>query len=280
MSSKPMAREHFLIYPDSLEGGHTNDDSVRAPPKRTARRAKPSQALHQNGRYSVRFSLLHRPCRQLRDFKSATTPGSAADDTSVIVTADSTVKGHIANAAHTYQVEVALAEDGDVVATLTTDAGGNFTFKPTDLSPGEVHLYFRGVDASDPAQTVTGEYLEYSFVYQPLPSLIVSALSLQNDTGASPTDKKTSDATVMGTLAAIASDDSQVAFPSDFTQITVEVDQNGDGAVDGTAIVDGNHDFSYLPTGLLGGEVTIRVLREGMGSLTKALMLFKPTGPS
>lgn len=71
-------------------------------------------------------------------------------------------------------------------------------------------------------------------------------LGLANDTGDSAADRSTSDPTIEGRI------------PSAVAGVTVEIDIDNDGTPDGTTTTDGLGNFSYSPSGLTEGQVSIQ----------------------
>jgi len=172
-------------------------------------------------------------------------------------------------------LEFDLNGDGVADATGTTDAQGDFTFTPTagSLAYGSVTIAARTViHDADQTALAYSPWKSLTFTLTPSPVAVPSVVDLRlaNDDGASATDKITSDATVTGRVTfpppvapAVAEN---VSFPtgtltSSATQsvdfLTVQVDTNGDGVPDATTTTGVGGTFSYLPTGLSAGNVTI-----------------------
>ncbi|HJT36415.1 MAG TPA: choice-of-anchor D domain-containing protein, partial [Pirellulales bacterium] len=145
-------------------------------------------------------------------------------------------------------------------ASTTTGPGGTFVYTPQGLAAGSVTIRARAVGRDSQQNKIYGEWTSLSFTYAKpatnVPS--VSALTLANPlppvAGASPTAPPTAtDPTVTGQLAALA-DTSPLATAF----VTVEIDTNNDGTPDATVQADANGNFSYTPTGLALGTVTIQ----------------------
>jgi hypothetical protein len=120
-----------------------------------------------------------------------------------------------------------------VAATATSDASGKWTFTPTGLADGQ-----HTIVASETSAAGTGT-AGVTLTLDTLAPVVTSKLA--NDTGASATDRITSNATISGTAAA----NSTVKFTVDGT------------AVAATATTDASGNWSFTPSGLAGGQHTI-----------------------
>ncbi|HYD04592.1 MAG TPA: Ig-like domain-containing protein, partial [Reyranella sp.] len=120
-----------------------------------------------------------------------------------------------------------------IAATATADATGKWTFTPTGLGDGQ-----HTIVASETNAAGTGS-ATVAFTLDKTAPTVTSKLT--NDTGASATDKITSNATISGTAAP----NSAVKFTVDGAAITT------------TATADANGAWSFTPTGLSDGQHTI-----------------------
>ncbi|MBN2024915.1 MAG: hypothetical protein JW809_19215, partial [Pirellulales bacterium] len=139
--------------------------------------------------------------------------------------------------------------DGQVIA----EDNGYFVYTPFGLPVGtEVTLYVRALDAEGTIDFDTdwaeGIDVELDYSENNVPYVDALSFSLQHDTGVSQTDGRTADPTVTGTLE----DDGPRQG------LRVEFDLDGDDMADGFALADENGGFSFTPTGLTQGMVSIR----------------------
>lgn len=105
-----------------------------------------------------------------------------------------------------------------------------------------------GGDGSDPiyGPWVEIDLSEYSSEFP----VLVSQLILWSDSGISHSDGKSENTTIAGLLFA--------EDPALVSQMIVQVDENGDGVVDGATTADAQGGFVYRPNFLPFGEVTVR----------------------
>ncbi len=175
--------------------------------------------------------------------------GTSNSDT---ITSDPTVSGSISDNG---RVEWKLVEfdqnnDGIVDASVRTNDQGNFMYTPLGLASGAATIRARAGEW-DPGQTayIFGGWTQLSFTLDSSANLVpsVASLALMRDTGSSSSDGVTSESAMTGTVA----DDGELGG------LRVEFDHNGDGSAEGFALA-GAGTFSYVPTGISPGQLTIR----------------------
>ncbi|HWB12601.1 MAG TPA: choice-of-anchor D domain-containing protein, partial [Pirellulales bacterium] len=154
--------------------------------------------------------------------------------------------------------------DGTPTASTATGPGGTFTFKPTGLAYGQVTIRARAVGVDSQGNPVYGDWTSLTFTYQQPPSNLATVSSLVL---ASPLpqvvgpglSQTASDPTVNGQLAA----PSGQTNPNATAFLAVEFDTNagnesgGNYAPNATVQADANGNFTFTPTGLSYGPVTI-----------------------
>ena len=135
-------------------------------------------------------------------------------------------------------------DDGMADTSAMADSAGTVSVMANGLSSG-----FHTVRARLLDEDAGRDWLPLAFHYlAPITSTPqIATLGLANDTGNSPTDRATADATVSGQLVGSSVDG-----------VTVELDWNGDGESDGTALSDAAGDFSFTPSNLGEGLVNVR----------------------
>jgi hypothetical protein len=118
------------------------------------------------------------------------------------------------------------------------------------LTPGATTLEVRSL-AFDAVtkQTLTGAWtpLEFTYVAPTIAPPAVASLALADDTGASNTDKITTDPTVSGTATGVNTG----------AALVIQLDTNGDGTPDATTTADAGGIFTWTPQNLSAGQVTI-----------------------
>ena len=166
-------------------------------------------------------------------------------------TTDPTLAGHVTADGNPKRVEVDFDYNGDGVAdaSTTANADGTFTFKPVGLALGSVTIHVRAVNGDD---NITGNWTTISFTLAAPQAPAVSTLALLNVTGGA-NSGVTDDPTVTGTLAASALS----GAGADLADVTVQFDTNGDGLPDGSTTTDDNGNFTWTPSGVNPGTVTI-----------------------
>lgn len=190
--------------------------------------------------------------------------GSSATDK---ITSDATLVGRIVNEGNlaAITVECDYNADGVVDQSITTDRTGAFRLEPTGLSHGNVTVRLRARELNEVAgQYLVSAWTPFTFTWEAASNTAaqVTSLSLQSDTGASSSDSISSDPTIVG----------QISNDGEVGGLLVELDHNGDGVVDGTAVTDADGSFTYLPEGIALGAVTISV--RARESVENALPLF------
>jgi hypothetical protein len=167
-----------------------------------------------------------------------------------LLTTDPTLIGQVTNDGSPSSLLVQFDHDGDelIEGSALTDAEGRFTYRPAGLSAGSVAIRARVKELTADGAPLYGDWLFFTFTLETAadPTLRVTQLVLANDTGASSSDRATADPTVSGEISAATAD------------VPIEFDHNDDGRSDGTATTDEAGHFSYTPTGLGEGYVTIR----------------------
>jgi len=130
---------------------------------------------------------------------------------------------------------VSFTVDGTPIATtVTANGNGNWVFTPTGLADGQHTVIASETDAAGNAGPAS-----LTFMLDSTAPVVTEAL--KNDTGSSPTDKITSDPTVMGS-----------GDPNATVHFTVD-----GGAIASTVAADGNGHWTFADTGLLDGTHTI-----------------------
>ncbi len=173
--------------------------------------------------------------------------GSFSDDG---VTSDPTLTGQVSDDGYLDSLEVQFDHDGDGVAdgsTLTT-LDGSFSYAPAGLPFGPVTVRARAGEW-DPGlgEVAYGDWASFSFTLEPAVPPQVQTLQLVNDDGATNSDLVTSDPLLFG----LVTNDGPVGG------LEVEFDHDGDGVAEGTSVTGSEGAFTYQPTGITPGPVTI-----------------------
>jgi hypothetical protein len=166
-------------------------------------------------------------------------------------------------------VQIDTTGDGTPDATTTTGVGGTFSFTPTGLSAGPVTVAFRAVTKDAAGNTVDGPWASFTFTYQPPPSNLptISELAMASplpadevQAGSDPSNLPVvSDPTITGQLTPPASAEGNANNPaSSVAGDIVQFDTNDDGTPDASVVADANGDFSFTPSGLSYGSVTVQ----------------------
>ena len=183
------------------------------------------------------------------NFRLQNDTGTSATD---LVTSDPTVAGEVSAGDMLYGLTVEFDVDGDGMAdgTTLTDDDGHFSYLPTGLEPGEITIKARAYSVLDTqGNSVQGAWTELTFTLEAAPAPIISDLRLVHDTGESDTDKVTSDPQIAG----------QVTIDGAPASIMIEFDANGDDQRDGYVLSDLEGNFSFTPTGLADGPVSVQI---------------------
>ncbi|MGN6544626.1 MAG: Calx-beta domain-containing protein, partial [Aureliella sp.] len=141
-------------------------------------------------------------------------------------------------------------QDGNADTLLTPQEDGQFLYNALELQPGQYTIDVWATRFStifDATETGPTQSFSFTLEAKPQSTLAVTELALVDDTGINKTDLITSNPTISGKLV----NDGSVA------QLTVEIDVNADGVVDGTTTTDNNGYFQFTPTGLALGPKSI-----------------------
>lgn len=167
------------------------------------------------------------------------------------ITADATLVGTVRNERFVEGIAVELHFGGTLPdQTAVVDAMGSFSLAPVALAAGPVTVQARARETNPQTGAVlVGQWTTFTFTYQPAANLpaAVSEFSLVSDTGASSTDRSTTDSRLQG----------QITNDGILEGLVVEFDHNADGVIDGTAQVDSQGRFTYAPV-LAVGSWTVR----------------------
>jgi hypothetical protein len=156
-------------------------------------------------------------------------------------TTDPTVTGTINHAGQGQFVIVQFSLDDDFASLNGQVVVGNdlhFTYRPTGLAVGNVTLYARTKDVDHNGTVIySAPTAPFTFHLEELADqpLIVSQLSLDEDTGNSDHDLSTADATVKGQIAGFRSSET----------LTIQIDFNNDGVADLTVAPEPDGSFSF-----------------------------------
>jgi hypothetical protein len=177
------------------------------------------------------------------------TGSSAADG----VTTDARISGAVAlNDAGPLNLLGLLVEldhnsDGVADGSTTTNASGDFSYRPEGLPVGTATIKARaGRTGETQWEYVFGSWQSLTFTLEADPNNAPPALAclgLAFDTGSSDSDAITSDPTVAGT----------VTNGDDVFMLRVEFDHDGDGLADSFTQTDRLGNFRYTPDGLVSG---------------------------
>lgn len=136
---------------------------------------------------------------------------------------------------------------GDVglVGTVRTNENGEFSFTARDFTASQtINLWFV-VSEETAIGTLDSLPTQFSFDYLDNAAPVITTLSLVNDSGASSTDGVTNDLTIEG----------QISHADGFIEgVTIEIDEDSDGVVDGAAQTDELGNFVYQPTKIVAGS--------------------------
>gem|GEM_PF-6661645 len=222
---------HYHTYEVSMVGSIPDDNATRTESERI------------EGEWvDIEFELLNAAPELV--------PGSLA------ATSEPTISGSVTSpvAASVAGLTVEIDHNGDGIAEGTTTVGtdGTFTYTPTEFAASHqdqtITLQLRAIDLYSRSTTLTGEWVEFDFTLSALSSPVVSALDLQADEDPSTEGLRSSDPVLVGSVANL---------PAGALQVRVEFDHDGDQTADGTARVDLEGNFTYVPTDLAYGNPTI-----------------------
>lgn len=171
-------------------------------------------------------------------------------------------------------VEFDTNSDGVPDGEALLSADGTFSFTPIGLTYGSVTIAAREADHDPTLPAITySAWKTLTFTYEPpaAPAPTINDLRLSNDDGSSATDNITSDPTITGrvTLGAggsglgAAGGTASSPFPTDAPPspdfLPVEIDTNADDVADFTTTTGPGGTFTFTPTGLAYGPVTVSV---------------------
>jgi hypothetical protein len=147
-------------------------------------------------------------------------------------------------------IQIEFDHDGDNIVDGTARSGtdGSFTYIPRNLDAGEVEIRVRGVEVEPrTSDELFGDWFPIEFTYDPQPRGPEIEFTLKNDNLDEPDDLITSDPTLIGQVL----DVSGLGIPM------VEFDFNGDETPDTSILTDHSGQFTYKPTSLTVGAVTV-----------------------
>jgi Ca2+-binding RTX toxin-like protein len=176
--------------------------------------------------------------------------GSDPDDN---ITFDPALVGSLTNDGNLAYAHVEFQHNSTSIGSTTADANGNFRFVPTTLPYGQVTVEARAREWDYETQShVYGAWTSLTFTYEEfdIPAPTVSQVGLYCDTGTSSTDNITANNMLTGVLT----DDGY--FLQD---VTVEIDIDNDGDVDGTTATDAEGRFFFDPGLMAYAAQTIKV---------------------
>ncbi|MGH7137142.1 MAG: hypothetical protein ACREHD_15480, partial [Pirellulales bacterium] len=186
-------------------------------------------------------------------------PDPASTDSSPVIAGQVAYQGNLSGITIQFDTDGKGTPDG----TATTDAYGRFEFTPSGLTPGNVTIDARSyvVDGAT-KQVLIGPWTPFSFSWQPPASgpLSIGSLQLADSwTVTGPVPLTASDPTVTGSVVAgfPGAANSSGGGSGDVSNQIVQFDTNGDGVPDASTTTDSAGDFTYTPTGLAAGVVTI-----------------------
>jgi len=164
-----------------------------------------------------------------------------------------TVVGTVANDGSSAGITVEIDTTGDFIpdGMAVTDAGGAFTYTATDLPVGTgvtIHARAKEWNPATAEYQFSAQWADFTFTVVSNSTPTIQGLQLVNDTG-TPGDGSTTDPTIQGTV--VNPDGGSALIP-------VKIDIQGDDTVDAVVFSDENGEFTYTPTGLAAGAVTIR----------------------
>jgi len=152
-------------------------------------------------------------------------------------------------------VELDYNNDGTPEKTLAVSNLGTFQFI-ANLSAGAKTIRARAKEnVAGTSATQVGAWTSVSFTLLATPASDsrLTFLGLVQDTGNSSQDKATSNPAVQGHVEGTGG-----------VPVTIQIDKDGNGTVDGTVTTDTNGDFAYVPQGLSAGVTTIRARVAGL----------------
>ena len=196
---------------------------------------------------TVTFTLEAAPPASILELHLADDNGDDPEDG---ITSDPTLQGRlnpeegfVSNVA----VEIDVDNNGVVDLVTITDSIGAFHVLPDGIAVGTSTVQARSVRFDDQLQAdVHSDWKPLTLTYAPVAPPAVDVLSLVEDTGVSHTDLLTTQREIRGRLSGDV-----------VSNVTVELDNDGDGVVDGRRITDQWGIFEYRPSGLTAGSVTI-----------------------
>ena len=170
------------------------------------------------------------------------------------IVTDPTIHGQVQNSDSSpvpfVTVDIDTNGDGHAEAQVTTDASGNFSYTPDSLPTGDnaISAWVHGYDYTQAAfvdGTATTLTLDYEPVAPQAPT--IENLRLLCQTGTDESSLPTAaNLTIAGNIDSATAD------------VAVQYRVSGAGTNLGTVLTDDNGDFSFVPTGLATGAVTIQ----------------------
>jgi len=150
-------------------------------------------------------------------------------------------------------VEIDHNRDGVADGTTIVFTDGTFEYTAEGLNPGSVELFIRVIDSYTESESLVGSWQPFTFELKSIAPPVVSSLVLTVDEDLSGTSPTSSNPELTG----------NVTVPEGITQLTIEFDYQGPGEVgyglvDGSATVDLFGNFTFSPSNLPYGNVTIR----------------------
>ncbi len=185
-------------------------------------------------------------------------PLALVEDTGTVgdgKSANPSLKGTVTNDGLYSGLVVQIDHNGDDIAdgVAGVDSTGNFTYTPHGLAYGTYTFRARVKELNQLGTPMYSSWQTLALDYQPeaYQGVKITTLNLASDTGNSATDGATSNPSLTGSISGTTS------------PIVIRFDHNGDEVTDGTATTDAQGNFSYSPSGLTEGLVTIRAAVEG-----------------
>ncbi|MGN6544357.1 MAG: hypothetical protein ACTHK7_04865, partial [Aureliella sp.] len=148
-------------------------------------------------------------------------------------------------------VEIDVNDDGTPDVFAVTDEYGKFNAGLTGLADGTQSISIRTRAISDEAGAVlVGQWQTYSVNYSraSISPAAITWFALVNDDGTSSSDNVTTDARLRGQV-------DRAAYSS---FLTIELDMNGDGVVDGHTLVQPDLSWTYTPQNVPVGPAVAR----------------------
>ncbi|UQR65125.1 Ig-like domain-containing protein [Bradyrhizobium sp. C-145] len=187
--------------------------------------ASETDAAGNTGTASLSFTL---------DTTAPAATASLADDTGASATDKMTSDSALSGSGDPNAVVHFTVDGTPIAATATADGSGHWSFTPTGLADGSHTIVASETDAAGNPGTAS-----LSFTLDTTAPAVT--VSLADDTGASATDKITSDPALSGS-----------GDPNAVVHFTVDGTPNA-----ATATADGSGQWSFTPTGLTDGSYTI-----------------------